>query len=267
MLRILQQFILSTIFAVFASHASAMFIQADWLDPSDPTVGTNRYSYSFNDPVNLSDPNGNHIIQDSHGDYYNDYNDNGVHDIHEHTYVGNDADGTFDWDREIGRDDQRDDNNGRYDPTEYYSGSFGNDIANGNYNPSALSPIHPNNGQAMSADSALYGIATLPAGVGVGVGKGIFGLITRTAPVARSLSAAATPTTLQTGGRTLSNRTVKALNERFGTKLSKGEWGRALEDLKKDAGLRNDFHGKIFSDGSYGSSITNVLGNISHYLP
>ena len=36
-----------------------IFISPDWLDPPEPGVGTNRYAYSFNDPVNLSDPNGN----------------------------------------------------------------------------------------------------------------------------------------------------------------------------------------------------------------
>jgi len=38
-----------------------LFIQPDWLDPTQPGVGTNRYSYSFNDPVNLSDPGGNFV--------------------------------------------------------------------------------------------------------------------------------------------------------------------------------------------------------------
>jgi hypothetical protein len=38
-----------------------MFIQPDWFDPTKQGVGTNRYSYSFNDPVNLSDPNGNWV--------------------------------------------------------------------------------------------------------------------------------------------------------------------------------------------------------------
>lgn len=37
----------------------AMFIQPDWFEVTQPGVGTNRYSYSFNDPVNLSDPGGN----------------------------------------------------------------------------------------------------------------------------------------------------------------------------------------------------------------
>ncbi|MEO9517086.1 MAG: hypothetical protein ABJH45_08230 [Paracoccaceae bacterium] len=56
---IFKKFILTTLFALFASQASALFIQADWLDPTQPGVGTNRYAYSGNDPVNRFDPNGN----------------------------------------------------------------------------------------------------------------------------------------------------------------------------------------------------------------
>lgn len=56
--------VLSKIFAFFlavtvASQASAMFIQPDWLDPTQPGVGTNRYAYSGNNPVNNRDTNGN----------------------------------------------------------------------------------------------------------------------------------------------------------------------------------------------------------------
>jgi RHS repeat-associated protein len=36
-----------------------LFIQPDWFEVTQPGVGTNRYSYSFNDPVNLSDRSGN----------------------------------------------------------------------------------------------------------------------------------------------------------------------------------------------------------------
>ena len=36
-----------------------MFIQPDWFDVTEPGVGTNRYAYSGNDPVNLKDPGGN----------------------------------------------------------------------------------------------------------------------------------------------------------------------------------------------------------------
>ncbi|MDA5094059.1 hypothetical protein O2N63_08145 [Aliiroseovarius sp. KMU-50] len=38
-----------------------MFIQPDWFEVTQPGAGTNRCSYSFNDPVNLSDPNGNFV--------------------------------------------------------------------------------------------------------------------------------------------------------------------------------------------------------------
>jgi RHS repeat-associated protein len=37
----------------------AMFIQPDWWEVTRAGVGTNRYSYSFNDPVNRMDPAGN----------------------------------------------------------------------------------------------------------------------------------------------------------------------------------------------------------------
>jgi RHS repeat-associated protein len=36
-----------------------LFLQPDWFEVTKAGVGTNRFSYSFNDPVNLSDPNGN----------------------------------------------------------------------------------------------------------------------------------------------------------------------------------------------------------------
>ena len=36
-----------------------MFIQSDWFEVTKPGVGTNRYAYSGNDPVNISDPYGN----------------------------------------------------------------------------------------------------------------------------------------------------------------------------------------------------------------
>jgi hypothetical protein len=42
----------------FSSAANARFISPDDWDPTLPGVGTNRYAYSGNDPVNKSDPNG-----------------------------------------------------------------------------------------------------------------------------------------------------------------------------------------------------------------
>jgi RHS repeat-associated protein len=39
-----------------------MFIQPDWFDVTKPGVGTNRFSYSFNDPINKADPSGNDVI-------------------------------------------------------------------------------------------------------------------------------------------------------------------------------------------------------------
>ena len=46
------------------------FIQPDWWEVTKPGVGTNRYAYSFNDPVNLSDPNGNCAVCDFISDLF-----------------------------------------------------------------------------------------------------------------------------------------------------------------------------------------------------
>ncbi|MBS7700219.1 MULTISPECIES: RHS repeat-associated core domain-containing protein [unclassified Chelatococcus] len=44
--------------ARFYDPALGRFISPDWWDPTIPGVGTNRYAYSQNDPINKSDPNG-----------------------------------------------------------------------------------------------------------------------------------------------------------------------------------------------------------------
>ena len=45
--------------ARYYDPALGLFLQPDWFEVTKPGVGTNRFSYSFNDPVNLSDPGGN----------------------------------------------------------------------------------------------------------------------------------------------------------------------------------------------------------------
>jgi len=48
--------------------------------------------------------------------------------------------------------------------------------------------------------------------------------------------------------------------------MTNREWGRALEALKKDNGLRNDFHGRILDNGNYVDKSGNVIGNIGGYV-
>ena len=43
------------------------FIQPDWWEVTKAGVGTNRYAYSFNDPVNKSDPNGHYVTKNGSG--------------------------------------------------------------------------------------------------------------------------------------------------------------------------------------------------------
>ena len=44
------------------------------------------------------------------------------------------------------------------------------------------------------------------------------------------------------------------------------EWGRALEALKKDFGLSNNFHGKLTEFGEYLDETGQSFGNILDYL-
>lgn len=44
--------------ARYYDPALGLFLQPDWFEVTQKGVGTNRYSYAFNDPVNLRDPGG-----------------------------------------------------------------------------------------------------------------------------------------------------------------------------------------------------------------
>ncbi|MGK6317739.1 hypothetical protein ACMGE0_32865 [Neorhizobium sp. DT-125] len=57
--RFLSLLLICTIISTsFGSVANARFISPDTMNPTTPGVGTNRYAYSLNDPINKSDPNG-----------------------------------------------------------------------------------------------------------------------------------------------------------------------------------------------------------------
>jgi hypothetical protein len=73
MFKFLHKVLLTILLVASASQASAMWIQADWLDPTAPGVGTNRYSYAYNDPINGLDPGGNATrFTDEDGDGLNE---------------------------------------------------------------------------------------------------------------------------------------------------------------------------------------------------
>lgn len=55
--------------ARYYDPALGRFISPDWWDPNQTGVGTNRYTYSDNDPVNKSDPNGHASRSPSFSDY------------------------------------------------------------------------------------------------------------------------------------------------------------------------------------------------------
>ncbi len=59
--RVVTAFVTVLMLVAMTSAATARFISPDTLDPSVEGVGTNRYAYAENDPINKSDPSG-HII-------------------------------------------------------------------------------------------------------------------------------------------------------------------------------------------------------------
>jgi RHS repeat-associated protein len=75
------------------------------------------------------------------------------------------------------------------------------------------------------------------------------------------------PKPVQSGNsKTVSKGAAKALNKAFNKNLSPREWGRALEALKSENNVPNNFHGQIMSNGDFvGNGET--IGNIGDYLP
>jgi filamentous hemagglutinin len=67
---------------------------------------------------------------------------------------------------------------------------------------------------------------------------------------------------------TIKKTTADILNKEFGEDLEPREWGRALEALKRDYGLPDNFHGKILSNRDFSGEINGTettIGNIGQY--
>ena len=80
------------------------------------------------------------------------------------------------------------------------------------------------------------------------------------APLASAGAAARGVKVLQTGGNILKPATLKALN------LTKQQGKYAIESMKKANGLRNDFHGKIMSNGDILDDMGRLIDNLLDYL-
>ena len=79
------------------------------------------------------------------------------------------------------------------------------------------------------------------------------------AKAARSLTSKENSSIIQTGDHTLNTSTLKTLG------LSKGEGKKAIEGLKRENGLPNNWHGKIGGDGSVFDQQGNYIYNLNAY--
>jgi|GEM_PF-6555580 len=261
----------------------AMFVQPDWWEVTQAGVGTNRYSYSFNDPVNGRDPGG-HIA-----DNWATKDSPVAHDSSgfTHTYDGSTGGNVSVYDSRSDRNspDYAAELDGRgdgYHEIGVHAPDYGIDFSSrrvnsGDYDrypdlrraelEAAIFAGSRGAAQLRSVVGTAVGIAALATGAGELAILARGAIFARGTIAARSLSAAAAPQAIMTGGRTVTAHAARELNKTFGTNFNRREWGRALEALKKERRLRNDFHGRLFSDGSYGSDLDEIVGNVRDYLP
>lgn len=213
MFKFLHKILLTVLFAAFASQASAMFIQADWYDPSDPQVGTNRYAYSHNDPINWSDPYGNipdnwateenQVAYDSHGyvhtwngstgtsqvSIHNSWNDTDSTDYLDH-YYNDPATSGIEYGKNAGTSTYYNDGS---QAVSYRDGSVSN-AAGTKSGSTNWAEQWANNGRAGNSyiDYDIALLATGPIRAGIGAIDGLIGRSAATG-IPRSLSAAAVP--------------------------------------------------------------------------
>jgi hypothetical protein len=132
--------------------------------------------------------------------------------------------------------------------------------------------MHQTQSDVINSAPAQIVMMALPTGAaikgGATVGKGVMKLIgkltSKTGRGFKSLGAAGRgfSKTLQTGEHTLNKSTLKAL------KITKEQGKIAIEALKKDVGVPNNFHAKIMDNGDYINAHTGEwIGNLFDYIP
>jgi hypothetical protein len=115
-------------------------------------------------------------------------------------------------------------------------------------------------GAALPAAGALA--PALPGALTAGYGAAALYNSNTGPPTNSGTSGGEQPRPLQTGGRTIRQSTADALG------VDRHELSDALEALKEDVGLPSDYHGQIWSDGTFRDPHTGeIWGDIRDYLP
>lgn len=68
-----------------------------------------------------------------------------------------------------------------------------------------------------------------------------------------------------TSGNKITPHAARELNKFTGKTLQRRDWGRALESLKKESGLANNAHGKLWNNGNFFVN-NELIGNILWFI-
>jgi RHS repeat-associated protein len=152
--------------ARYYDPALGRFLSPDTYDPLLAGVGTNRYAYAGNDPVNKSDPGGNHWIASGDKDHWVD--DRGI--AHNHDSSDNDTRAGYDDGYAFAQADIPDNWRSTYEAQTFLPGGGGLGFSLGNFTGDVARDLKD---PWTYADAA----TNLPAGAAVKGGAPIFGLI------------------------------------------------------------------------------------------
>ncbi len=247
------------------------FLSPDTYDPTVSGVGINRYAYAGNDPINMSDASG-HSYEDSHqgesfgsrfgGGNFSGGGSGGGLSGGFGGGLGGSSDNYTAYDRMMGLPRSNTLTFGNWIGAEVYVPGMGQ------INTTGYTAY-----QIMAVRTALkwgYEVPAFTTSIGQLVSFSdetntvVNGLVVLEVPWVTIL---ARPPIIFRGGHKIPPGVVSQLNRIFGRNLTRDQWRRAVEGIKRDGMLPSDYHGPIDARGNYIGPGGEPIGNLGDYLP